>query len=234
MAAPLRHKGLRVVASLLIVAGVVAFWVLRPLTETDMSVGDFTPLRDDRLAALFAPVVQPHTLYGKPDRLLYRMARNTAGETHIAYHPVYNDEQNPHSGFGATMSRLIYTGGLRIKDIMFGLADIELIEVVLDSQRTAIKIAYEDADRYNPKSFSVRHLPRTFMNPPRPFCFTTASWNHMFSLQPPASCSQKDALTPEYFIEAEWQKYKMVKKTEAILRRNRMHRVYERAEAQRQ
>ncbi len=232
MAKPLRYKGFRIIASLLIVAGVVAFWVLRPLRDSDMSLEGFTPLRDDRLAAAFAPVIKPHHLYGRPERLLYRMGKAATGEIHIAYHPFYSDEQNLHSGFGAAMSRAIYTGGLRIKDLMFGPADIELIEVVLDLQRTAVRIAYEDADRYNPKSFSVRHLPRTFINPPRPFCFATVSWNHMFALQPPASCNQKDALTPEYFTDAEWQKYKMVKKTEAMLRRNRMHRAYERAAAE--
>jgi hypothetical protein len=36
---------------------------------------------------------------------------------------------------------------------------------------------------------------------------------------------------PEYFTEAEWQQFRMVKKTEAILRRNRMHRIYERVPA---
>jgi len=231
MARPLSHKGLRIVASLLIVAGVVAFWVLRPLVETDMSPGDFTPLRDDALAARFAPVIEPHAVYGKPGRLLYRMAKSAAGDIHIAYHPFFNDEQNPHSGFGAAMSRVIYTGGLRIKDVMFGPADIELIEVVLDTKRTAARISYEDADRYNPKSFSVRHLPKSVLNPPLPFCFETVSWNHMFALKPPTSCRQQDALRVEYFNESDWQKYRMVKKTEAMLRRNRMHRVYERAAA---
>jgi len=227
----LRYKGFRIIASLLIVAGVVAFWVLRPLRDSDLSLEGFSPLRDDRLAAQFVPVIKPHALYGKPERLFYRMGKSATGEIHIAYHPLYSDERNPHAGFGAAMSRVIYTGGLSLKDIMFGPADIELIEIVLDLNRTAVKISYEDADRYSPKSFSVRHLPRSFVNPPRPFCFAVASWNHMFALEPPASCSQKEALAPEYFTEAEWQKYKMIKKTEAMLRRNRRHRAYERAPA---
>ena len=231
MAQPLRYKGFRIFASLVIVAGVVAFWVLRPLRDSDTSLEGFTPMRDDALATRFAPVIRPHVLYGKPERLLYRMGKSATGEISIAYHPLYSDERNPHSGFGAAMSRAIYTGGLRIKDIMFGPADIELIEIVLDLNRTAVKIAYEDADRYNPKSFSVRHLPRSFINPPRPFCFATVSWNHMFALEPPARCSQRDALTPEYFSEEAWQHYKMIKKTEAMLRRNRRHRPYERAPA---
>jgi len=75
----------------------------------------------------------------------------------------------------------------------------------------------------------VRHLPKSVLNPPLPFCFETVSWNHMFALKPPTSCRQQGALKPEYYTESDWQKYRMVKKTEAMLRRNRMHRVYERA-----
>ncbi len=231
MAQPLKHKGLRVIASLAIVSAVVAFWVLRPLRDSDLSLQGFTAVRDDRLAAQFAPVVLPHVMYGKPERMLYRMGKKTTGELFIAYHPFYNGEENPHAGSGAALSRVIYTGGLNIKNLMFGEADIELIEVVLDVNRKPIRIAYEDADRYDTKSFSVRHLPRTAENPAQPFCFATVSWNHMFALQDKTKCGGITPLVPEYFSEADWQKYKMVKKTEAMLRRNRMHRPYERAPA---
>jgi hypothetical protein len=231
MAQPLKHKGFRVVSSILIVFGVVAFWVLRPLRDSDLSLDGFTVLRDDRLAAQFVPRILEHAAYGKPQRILYRMGKSSTGQIHIAYHPFYSDEENPHSGFGPTMSRFIYTGGLNIKNLMFGPADIELIEVILDPRHQPITIAYEDADRYNPKSFSVRHLPKRVSNPAPPFCFKTVSWNHMFSLRDKLECDQIETLLPEYFSEADWQKYKMVKKTEAMLRRNRMHRAYERAPA---
>lgn len=231
MAAKLRFKSLRIIASLVIVALVVAFWVLRPLTETAMNTGEFTPLRDDALAAKFAPRIVPHALYGAPTRILYRMARAANGNIHIAYHPFYPHEENPHPGFGATLSRLVYTGGLRLKDIMFGPADIELIEIVLDKNQRPVELSYEDAGDYNPKAFAVKHVPKLVKNPTPPFCFTTTSWNHMFALAEGSTCRSLPNLAVEYFSESEWQHYRMVKKTEAILRRNRMHRQYERVAA---
>lgn len=231
MAQKLRYKGLRIFASLVIVSGVVAFWVLRPLTETPMTTGEFTPIHDDALAAKFAPRFLPHELYGAPERLLYRMAKNNDGKIHIAYHPYFPHEENPHPGLGAALSRIIYTGGLHLKDIMFGPADIELVEVVLDANLEPIELSYEDAGDYNPKAFSVKHVAKLVKYPRPPFCFTSSSWNHMFALTQGELCRSATALVPEYFTEAEWQQFRMVKKTEAILRRNRMHRIYERVPA---
>jgi len=231
MAQRLRHRGLRILASLIIVFAVVAFWVLRPLTETPINTGEFTPIRDDSLAAKFAPRFVPHALYGAPTRVLYRMAHSRDGNIHIAYHPFYPHEENPHEGTGAALSRLIYTGGLHLKDIMFGPADIELVEIVLDQKLQPVEISYEDAGDYDPQAFSVRHVAKLVKNPRPPFCFTTSSWNHMFALAEAELCHSVSVLVPEYFTEPEWKKYRMVKKTEAILRRNRMHRVYERVAA---
>lgn len=204
---------------------------MRPIRDTDFSTPGFTPLRDDAIAARFAPTIIGHNLYGAPTRLLYRMAKNGEGEIHIAYHPFYPDEENPHSGFGAFMSRIIYTGGLHLKDIMFGPADIELIEVILDKAGKPAVLAYEDAENYQPKNFGVKHAPKTLKKPTQPFCFNTPTWNHMFSAAEGSACKGLTPLTPEYFTTADWEKYKMAKKTEAILRRNRMHRVYERQAA---
>jgi len=231
MAKKLRYKGLRITVSLVIVLAVIAFWVLRPLTETPMNTGDFTPIRDDALAVKFAPRFVPHALYGAPTRLLYRMARGRDGNIHIAYHPFYPHEENPHEGSGAALSRFIYTGGLHIKDIMFGPADIELVEVILDKNLVPVELGYEDAGDYNPKAFSVRHVVKLVKKPQAPFCFTTSSWNHMFALARGELCRSVQGPAPEYFTEADWQKYRMVKETEAMLRRNRMHRVYERLAA---
>lgn len=231
MAAKLSHRGLRTLGTLLIIFGFIAFWVLRPITETDFSTPGFTALRNDALAEKFTPIIVGHEIYGTPTRLLYRMARNAQGETFIAYHAYYVREENPHKGLGAQLSRIIYTGGLHLKDIMFGPADIELIEVGLSKDGKPVLLAYEDAERYNPSAFSVKHLPKSVKNPQQPFCFTTPTWNHMFALAEPALCAGKRPLKVEYFGEAEWNHYRMVKKTEAILRRNRMHRVYERIAA---
>lgn len=231
MVVRIKNRGLRITLSFAIILGVVAFWVLRPIRDTDFATPGFTPMRDDALAARFMPIIIGHKLYGVPERLFYRMAKSSKGEIHIAYHPFYSDEENPHSGFGAFMSRVIYTGGLHLKDIMFGPADIELIEVILDTAGKAREIGWEDAENYQPKNFSVRHAPKTERNPAQPFCFETSSWNHMFSLTKADACKGVNPPRAEYFTQAEWDKYKMLKKTEAILRRNRMHRVYERQAA---
>ena len=231
MAAKLSHRGLRAVATIAIIFGIVTFWVLRPIRETDFATPGFTPLRDDALAKKFSPIVLGHEIYGAPTRLFYRMAKNAQGELFIAYHFLYAHEENPHKGFGALMSRLIYTGGLHIKDIMFGPADIELIEVGLNKDGKPILLAYEDAEKYNPSAFAVKHVSKSANNPLPPFCFTTPTWNHMFAHADSSLCLGKKPLEAEYFNETEWNQYRMVKKTEAILRRNRMHRVYERRAA---
>lgn len=228
MSGRLRYRGLRVVATIAIILGVVAFWLLRPLKDTDFSTGEFTPVRDDALAVKFAPLIAPHGVYGAPTRLFYRMGKSRNGEIHIAYHPFYMHEENPHPGLGASLSRLIYTGGLGLKDIMFGPADIELIEVILDKSGKPAELAYEDAGDYNTKNFSVRHVPKLLRNPTPPFCFEVSSWNHMFRTAPAAACAKVQALKAEYFSESFWNEYRMLKKTEAFLRRNRMHRIYER------
>jgi hypothetical protein len=227
----LKRRGVRITITILIILGVIAFWVLRPIRDTDFTTPGFSPLKDDALAGRFTPIIIGNKLYGAPSRLFYRMAKNAEGEVHIAYHPYYADEENPHPGFGATMSRWIYTGGLHLKDIMFGPADIELIEVILDKNGNPKSLAWEDAENYQPKNFSVKHLPKIDRDPKQPFCFETPTWNHMFALAKPEACKEVAPLKPEYFSTADWDKYKMVKKTEAILRRNRMHRVYERVAA---
>lgn len=225
------QRWLRILGTIAIILGVVTFWVLRPVRDTDFSTGGFNPIRDDALAARYAPVILRHELYGAPSRLLYRMAKNPAGEIHIAYHPFYAREENPHEGFGAFMSRLFYTGGYGLKDRMFGPADIELIEVVLNTAGKPALIAFEDVKNYNPKNFAVQHYAVSVQNPLPPFCFEIKSWNHLVGQRPADLCKTTRALTPEYFAEDEWLKFKMVKKSEAILRRNRLHRQYERVAA---
>ncbi|MBV6492488.1 MAG: hypothetical protein LDLANPLL_00482 [Turneriella sp.] len=224
----LKNRALRYVASLIVVLAVIAYWVLRPIRNTDFSLGEFTVLRDDVLAAKYAPRILPHATYGAPTRLFYRMGKNSENRVFIAYHPFFEDEINPHSGFGATINRLVYTGGLRLKDFIFGAADIELIEVILDKNLYPKKIAWEGAENYQPKNFGVKHKPEAKDNPTVPFCFAITTWNHMFKNMDSSACSNTQPLKVEYFSTPLWEKYSMTKETEAILRRNRAHRIYER------
>ncbi|HRP68020.1 MAG TPA: hypothetical protein PLY93_00610, partial [Turneriella sp.] len=75
---------MRIIISLLIVFAVVAFWVLRPIRDTDFSLVGFIPLRKDALAARFAPLILPHEMYGTATRLYYRMAKDDEGKIYIA------------------------------------------------------------------------------------------------------------------------------------------------------
>lgn len=225
------QRWIRILGTAAIILGVAAFWVLRPIRDTDMSTGGFTPIRDNALAARFAPVILNHELYGAPSRLLYRMAKSPSGEIHIAYHPFFTHEENPHDGFGATLSRILYSGGYGLKNRLFGPADIELIEVVLDVAGKPRLISFEDVRNYNPTGFSVQHYAVSVQNPLPPFCFEIKTWNHMVAQRPADLCKAAKALVPEYFSEDEWLRFRMVKKTEAILRRNRVHRQYERIAA---
>ncbi|HRP68021.1 MAG TPA: hypothetical protein PLY93_00615, partial [Turneriella sp.] len=146
-------------------------------------------------------------------------------------HPYFEDEMNPHKGFGATMSRIIYTGGLRLKDFIFGKADLELIEVVLDKNLTPLELSWEGVENYQPKNFGVKHKNQTEKNAKPPYCFSVITWNHMVARTDASACMAAPRLTPQYFAEEAWQEFRMVKKTEAILRRNRAHRAYERKAA---
>jgi len=232
MAARLKFPLLRFFGIFFVILGVVTFWVLRPIRETNFSTGDFTPLRNDVLAKKHLPIILPHALYGAPERILYRMARDATDSIHIAYHPYYTSEENPHAGFGAALSRYLYTGGLKLQRLIFGPADVELIEVILSNTGAVREIHYEDAKNYKPQSFSVQHEAKAVQNPESPFCFETRSWNHMFALVSAARCTGVNPPPVTYFSDVEWQRCKMVKKTEAILRRNRAHRIYERVAAQ--
>lgn len=224
----LSRPRLRIFLSLLIVLGVVIFWVLRPIRNTDFATPGFTPLRDAALARKYVPRLIPHSLYGGPTHIYYRMARAMNGDLHIAYHPFFPNEENPHSGVGPLLSRNLYTGGLNLKTFMYGPADVELIEVFVNPNGAVNAVVYETARNYRPSAFGVEHSPQTIANPPLPLCFTVMTWNHMFSAEKPEKCTSSAATPLEYFSERQWIELRMVKNTEAILRRNRAHRVYER------
>jgi hypothetical protein len=227
LAAPrLKYRGLRIIASLVIVAGVVAFWVLRPIKDTDMSVGNMIPTRNDRLAELHAPIVQPGEKYGGPRRILYRMAANPDGNIYIAYHLIYDRGVNPHSGLRAVFSRNVYTSGLNLKNFVFGAADIELVEVVLAADGGAQELSYESGSES--KKGSIRRRHETQRNPKAPYCFHVSTWDHLLANLPPEKCAGLAKLPVTYFASSDWEKFGMVKKTEAILRRNRPHKAYER------
>jgi len=225
-----RYKTLRVLGIITVFFLFALFILFRPLKDTPLDTSDFKPISDPALARKFAPKFIAHSEYGKPEKILFRMALAANGQTHIAYHPWYATEFNPHAGFMPLLSRILYTGGLGIKDTMFGPNDIELIEIILDSAGNPIKLSYESAMKYRKTAFGVTHkaVEETLNGKPQNYCFKVTTWNHMVDHVGSSACNAQPEIPLAYFTNAEWEASRMVKRSEAILRRNRAHRVYER------
>jgi len=166
--------------------------------------------------------------------VLYRASRDENGNTHIAYHPVWEHETNPAPGLMPLLSRMLYTGGLRIQRTMFGKGDVEVVGFVIDPKGTIVKIDYETAKDYDPKKFGVTHSDVSVKGkffPP--VAFRVVSWNHLFDLLKPGSggpgpdeADVKPA--PSYFTRQLWEEYGMFKRRETRLKKNRAHYLYER------
>ncbi|MCS6985527.1 MAG: hypothetical protein NZM25_10445 [Leptospiraceae bacterium] len=178
------------------------------------------PVRDDSFAQKFCPQIKAHPQYGSPYRMLYRLGIDNSGGFYLACHPVYEKEENPHEGFLPLLSRLVYTGGLSLQKIIFGPEDVELIEVRINQKGEIYHIGYEDAENYNPTSFSVKHRPLTLLGGKPPLCFGIRSWNHMVYPLPAKDC-RDNTIKVEYFSEGLWKKYRMFKEREGFLRKSR-------------
>ncbi len=194
-------------------------------------------MKDAAAAAKHAPVLISNDTFGFPIKCLYRAARDEAGNLHIAYHPVWEYERNESGGLMPTLSRLIYTGGLRIQRIMFGKGDVEVITATIDPRGKIIGIAYERPRDYNPSTFTVKHekvkLERNFNTMPP---FRVSSWNHLFELaegpaSTPAAGEKLWRCSPEYFTDDLWQEYTMVRLAETRLQKSRAHHPWERISA---
>jgi len=192
-------------------------------------VEKYSPLKDDELAKKYAPVLESGSPYGDPFGLYYRASRDSAGNTHVAYHYLWEKEENTGDGVGAFFSRNIYTGGLKFQKIIFGKGDVEVISFIIDASGEIRQVEYETAENYDSSKFSVIHLHAIRKGPHKsPLLFKVISWNHLFEyIKDNAENNNVIRLTPAYFSEKLWREYEMVKESESFFSRNRAHRDYE-------
>ncbi|MCR9140850.1 MAG: hypothetical protein NXI24_01160 [bacterium] len=200
-------------------------------------LAEFTPIKDDALAARYAPVLVPSPDYGDPVALYYRASKDTKGNTHLTYHFLWEFERNDTGGCLPFLSRNIYTGGLGLQRTMFGPGDIELVSLQIDPAGRVFALFYETAENYDPSSFGVKHkrVSRlvTSGEIKGPYLFEVISWNHLFEAREMESLSDAERanlvqLTPEYFSEKLWRQYEMYKAEESFFSRSRAHEPFER------
>lgn len=197
----------------------------------------FTPVRDDDTARRFAPSLISNDDFGFPHACYYRAARDTNGNLHLAYHPVWEYERNDSRGLMPFLSRILYTGGLSIQRFMFGKGDVEVISAIISPEGKIIALEYERPKNYNPSTFIVEHetrkVQKTFERMP---VFKVASWNHLFEIVSEKNTTVKSEeriwrCNPEYFTEDLWNEYTMVRFKETRLRKSRAHLAWERISA---
>lgn len=200
-----------------------------------LDIGTFTPIRNDELAKKFTPSIFTSSKDDIPKNIFYRAAIDNTGNTHIAYHILWDKEVNNSSGILPLLNRCLYTGGLKIQEKIFGKGDIEVIEVILDKHGHPTKLSYETAKDYDPTAFSVTH--ETIVkatNSQIPLNFEVVSWNHMFHhIEDSTELENlvKTHLQPEYFEDELWMEYEIFKEKERIFNKSRAHYIYERKSA---
>lgn len=219
-----------VIVLLIVAAGIF----LNVTTKTNSPKAEgFKPLRDDALAQRFAPRFISGIENGLPAECYYRASVDEKGNIYIAYHPVWTYERNENSGFMPLLSRVLYTGGLKLQKVMFGKGDVEVVGITLNRQKKIVELRYETADRYEPTDFSVTHKDIVLtegMEPP--LCFRVISWNHLFDFVPAKKIAGESGASiqpkAEYFAAALWRDYEMVKIKETNIKKSRAHFIWER------
>ncbi|HPA70843.1 MAG TPA: hypothetical protein PKY31_01150 [Spirochaetota bacterium] len=222
----------------LVLFGAIFLYLTSTVNVLSPGAPGFTPARDDAAARGYAPTLISNDAFGFPLKCYYRAARDGAGNLHIAYHPVWERERNDSGGLMPLLSRMFYTGGLRIQRVMFGKGDVEVIAVTVDAQGGRTEIRYERPKDYNPSTFTVQHenvtLRGTFSTTP---VFRVSSWNHLFEKAGGADAAPRSGerawkCEPEYFTGALWEEYTMVRLKETRLRKSRAHFEWERTAAE--
>jgi len=218
--------------TLLLLIGSLVIALNQTVRENSMDVPGFVPIKDDALASRYAPRLLLNDRYGNPQEMLYRASKDDAGNIHITYHPIWAKEENTGSGWKPFLSRWLYTGGLRLQRVMFGVKDIEGVSLVITPKGEVVRALYETADQYSDSDFGVKHKPVVIDGKVNSrLVFEVMSWNHLFRLVEQDEASLKGklvALEPHYFTQALWLEYTMVKAEEKTLSKNRAHQVYER------
>lgn len=227
-------KKLLITIIIAIIFMAIIFVVKIPTKHNSKDVEGYTPIRNDSLASEFTPEILNNKEFGEPLDMLYRAGKDKEGNTYIAYHILWKEEKNNTGGVLPFLNRTLYTGGLKLQQKMYGKCDIEVIEIKLDKDKNIVGVKYETASDYNPKEFSVKHEPiEVNKKLQAPIRFKVVSWNHLFDMVDSKQVQDDKnfnliKLEPQYFSEADWQKYEMFKETETRVKKNRAHYIYER------
>jgi hypothetical protein len=188
----------------------------------------------DALVKRFAPVLaQTAEIPAPPEKMLYRAAIADGGRTLLlAYHIVWPYEQDPRPGFWPAVTRLYYTGGLKLQRVIYGPGDVEVLVLTIDlATAKIVRVNYETAT-YDAKG-GVVHVPLQVESADlpgyEPLFFRVISWNHLFKLEsvPPAATDQVIRLEPQPFSDQLWSYYRMTKKAQGPLSLDRDHPAWE-------
>lgn len=222
---------------------IILFFIIArfyPVKIYEKDIKGYEPIIDDNLAQEFSPIIYSENEYGNPYRILYRASIDEENNIYLAYHIFWKNEVNSNDGFMPMLNRVFYTGGLKLQKTMFGKEDIEVIEVMINSEREVVRIQYETAENYNAKDFSVSHklikIEENYINEGegiKDIAFNVISWNHLFENVRKSDMKtlikyNKFDITPEYFSNKDWEEYGMFKKINTIIKKNRAHFEYER------
>lgn len=222
---------------------IILFFIIArfyPVKIYEENIKGYAPIIDDTLAQEFSPIIYSENKYDNPYRILYRASIDENNNIYLAYHIFWKNEVNSNDGFMPMLNRLFYTGGLKLQKTMFGKEDIEVIEVMINSEREVVRIQYETAENYNPKDFSVEHKSIKIEEDHisagkkiKDIGFNVISWNHLFEAVRTSDMDllhkyNKFNIIPEYFSNKEWKEYGMFKKINTMLKKNRAHFEYER------
>ena len=188
------------------------------------------PKKAGHMVERYRPViVQEDDIPAKPEAMLFRVATDEECATlKLAYHVVWPYEEDPRTGFWPAVTRATYTGGLKLQKLIYGPGDTEVIEIHVDIETGDIKrVRYETAE-YDKKGnvVHVEVIKEGAEAPEGPtLAFKVISWNHLFDMmdEVPDDGDGVYRFAPGPFTDELWDRYKMTKKHESPLRRDRDH-----------
>jgi len=219
-------------ACLAVLAAAVAVAFLYPIGPRELPPVGTAPIRDDALAARYLPRFSSPPGFGLIRSVYYRASTDKDGFIRIAYHPVWALERNDAPGLAPFLSRILYTGGLSLQRLAYGMEDIECIGLTVDpSNQAIVELEYETAEGYSSSNFDVQHGTVVEKGPfALPLRFRVISWNHLFALEGGASAAYVSPEPPaglSYFSPELWSRYSMTKGRETPVRKDRAHFAWE-------
>ncbi len=215
----------------LIILGGIIFLSLPTLSQAECCLDkmDF-----EKMVLDYAPLIlQAEDIPAEPQSLLYRATTSDDCKTlYLAYHIVWPFEQDPRPGFWPALTRLTYTGGLKFQQVIYGPGDVEVLFFTVDLDSMKIRELYYETADYDKKGNVIHvdvNLDESEIPHYSPLAFQAISWNHMFDLLegPPDGTVAEFKLTPEPFTDELWAYYRITKKRQTPLSKDRAHLEWE-------